>query len=175
MLWLCAALLVVLLARYGCIIFGGANFYLSDSSLYFEPLCRFIGDAISHGRLPLWNPYSYCGMPQIAIPSPGLFNPFTLLFAILPFSQAIALQLVAHQLVCGVGVFLLLRFAGKERVAAAIGATVAALSGYMFTLHTNYTLVLTAAWVPFTASLLSACGHNAARRKRSTLSAPLCL
>jgi len=151
---LCLALLVVLLWRYGGVVCGARNFYLGDNTLYFEPLCRYIGNAFAHGRLPLWNSLSYCGMPQIAIPSPGIFNPFSLLFAIMPFSSALAVQLIAHQIICAAGMFFLILLTGAGLFPALIGGAIAALSGYMFSLHSNYTLVLTASWIPFVCAFL---------------------
>lgn len=124
------------------------SFYLFNVTFYFEPLCRFIGDAFRHGRLPLWNPYSYLGMPQVAIPSPGIFYPFNWLFGFLNFSQALAIIMVAHQLIAGVGGFLVVFSAGWGLVAACVCGLTLALCGYMFGLENNYTLMASAAWLP---------------------------
>jgi hypothetical protein len=61
----------ILLAYYYPIYGLGRVYYTSDHSLYFEPFARFIGESYKQMRLPLWNPYVYTGMPQIAVPSPG--------------------------------------------------------------------------------------------------------
>lgn len=124
------------------------DFYIGDVSLYFEPLCRYIAEALKSGRLPLWNTLSYCGMPQIAIPSPGLFYVPNLLFVLCPFSQALALSLILHQLLAGIGGFLLGKSFQLKNIAAGTLGIVLALSGYMFSLEANYTLVANAAWLP---------------------------
>src|SRR5690349_14806533 len=36
---------------------------LSDEVLLGEPMRRFAAEEIRHGRLPLWNPYSFAGAP----------------------------------------------------------------------------------------------------------------
>src|SRR5579884_1226321 len=55
-------------------------YYQSDLTYYFQPFTEFIVNAYRHGKLPLWNPYLYTGMPQIAVPSPSPFYPPVLLF-----------------------------------------------------------------------------------------------
>ena len=52
-------------------------------------LLIFADDGYRQGRLPLWNPYLYCGMSQLAVPSPGMFYPPTACF-FLPFSRGTA-------------------------------------------------------------------------------------
>lgn len=106
------------------------------------------------GQFQLWNPYSHCGQPQIAIPQPNLFYPPNWLFAWLPFSQAAAWNLVGHQLLIGVGNFLLVASLGWGLAPACLAAVVASLSGYMFSLSTNYTLMASSAWFPLLIFLL---------------------
>jgi hypothetical protein len=142
------ALVAGLIAFYWPWLSGQKAFYQGDVTLFFEPLCRYIGDAIRQGRFPLWNPLSYCGMSQVAIPSPGLFYLPNYLFALLPFSQALAWQMVFHQLVAAIGTYALIASFGWGALAGAAGAVVVSLSGYMFSLEGNYTLVAAAAWCP---------------------------
>ncbi len=87
-------------------------------------------------------------MPQIAIPSPGIFYPFNWLFGVLGFSQALAIIMVAHQLIAGIGGFLVIFAAGWGLVAASVCGLSLALCGYMFGLENNYTLMASAAWLP---------------------------
>lgn len=142
------ALFVGLVAFYYPWIVGQKAFYQGDVTLFFEPLCRYIGDAVRHGRFPLWNPLSYCGMSQIAIPSPGLFYPFNYLFAIMSFSQALAWQMVIHQLIAGIFTYAFVAHLRWGKLASIVAALIVAFSGYMFSLEANYTLVASAAWFP---------------------------
>ncbi|HEY9791575.1 MAG TPA: YfhO family protein [Candidatus Obscuribacterales bacterium] len=143
-----ACLAIVLAIFYFPYLLGQWTFFYKDCTHFFEPLCKFIGDALARGHLPLWNPYSYCGMAQAAIPSPSIFFPLTWLFAMMSFSQALAVIMIVSQLVCFAGMFLLVELLGWGTVPALIAAAVVSLSGYMFSLSSNYTLVATAAWVP---------------------------
>jgi hypothetical protein len=138
----------VLVVFYWPFLVGLQSFYYGDVTVYFEPLCRFIGEAFARGKLPLWNPYTYCGMSQAAISSPGIFYPFNLLFAALPFNKALAVIMVSHQLIAGIGGFLLVASFAWGAAAAFVCGLVFALSGYMFSLQSNYTLVAAVSWLP---------------------------
>jgi hypothetical protein len=124
------------------------SFYLTDITNYFEPLIKFMANTLSCGRFPAWNPLTYCGMSQLAIPSPGIFYPPGWLFFVLSFNQALALTLIFHQLIAGLGCFLLICSLGWGVFPAIIAGIVFALNGYMFSLQTNFTLVCGVAWFP---------------------------
>jgi len=138
----------ILLSFYWPWLAGQQEFFYKDVTTFFEPLCRFIGDAFRSGRLPLWNPYGYCGMSQAAISSPSIFFPPDWLFAVLSFSQALAAILLFSQLICAIGTYLLVRSLGWSPVASWVAGAALSLSGYMFSLSSNYTLVANAAWIP---------------------------
>jgi hypothetical protein len=128
---------------------GQSNFYNSDLSYYFEPLCKYAGDNLKQGHLPLWNPYLYCGMPQIAVLSPSFLYPPGILFTLLPYSQALAAYMICHQLMSAIGGYLLGRRLGYGEFAAFVLGLSFSMCGYMFTAIGNFTLVATAAWMPF--------------------------
>lgn len=165
---LAVAVLAVLLVFYWPFLTGERAFFFKDTTHFFEPLCRFIGETLAHGRLPLWNPYNYCGMPQAAISSPSVFFPLNWLFAVMPFSAALASILMLSQLICAAGTFGLIRAFGWSRLAALVGALAVGLSGYMFSLSSNYTLVATAAWLPVSllCSWRLSCAESDASRRR---------
>lgn len=142
------AVLIVLIAFYFPWLTNQQAFYLSDINYYFEPFSRFIGDSLRRGHWPLWNPYSYCGMSQIAIPSPGVFYPPNWIFAFLNYSQGLAWLMVWHQWLAAIGGFLLMRSWRFNLAACWICGLVMGLNGYMFSLQPNYTLVHSIAWLP---------------------------
>ncbi|MBS1953736.1 MAG: hypothetical protein JST89_06115 [Cyanobacteria bacterium SZAS-4] len=139
---------IPLLGFYGLTLSGQKTFFIADHTYYFEPITNFIGTALAAHRLPLWNPYIYCGMPQIAVPSPGMFYPPNLLFAYLGYSQALSAILMFNQLAMGLGAFLLIFSFGWGLTAATVASITLAFCGYMFSLENNYTLVAGAAWTP---------------------------
>lgn len=141
-------LAALLIGFYFPWLVGQQSYFKSDLTYYFQPFTDFIAEGFRAGRMPLWNPYVYCGMSQAAVPSPGIFYPPGILFAFIPFSQAIAWQMVLHQLLAGCGAFLLITSLGWGALAGSVCGFAIALSGYMFALPANYTLVATAAWLP---------------------------
>lgn len=141
-------LIIVLAILYLPYLSGQACFYRMDASCFFEPLCNYLGDHLRQGHLPLWNSQVYCGMAQVAVSSPGIFYPPNLIFAFAPFSNALALVLIAHQLIAGMGMYLLIASLGWGLIPAVVAGTSFALCGYMFSQYYNYTLMATAAWLP---------------------------
>lgn len=153
--------LALLLIFYSPWLFGGRSFFFEDVTHFFEPLCQFIGESLRNGHFPLWNPYSYCGMSQLAITSPSIFYPSTWLYALTDFNHGLALNMVLHQLIAGLGGFLLIRSVGWGWLPAAAAGATMSMSGYMFGLSSNYTLVATASWVPMTVWFLLKLGKSA--------------
>lgn len=96
--------------------------------------------------MPLWNPYIYCGSPQIANPSPGIFYLPNVFFVFFSYSKALALVQIFHQLIAFIAGFLLARLLGFSRSACIVVGLILALSGYFFTLPSNYTLPGTFCW-----------------------------
>jgi hypothetical protein len=137
-----------LVAYYLPFLNGSRSFYISDFTYYFEPCARFFAESLKQKHFPLWNPYVYCGMAQIAVPSPSVFYPFTWLHAVFPFSETIGLTLVFHQFICALGGFLLISSLGWGFFAAVCTAIILAFNHYLFSLQSNYTLVCTASWMP---------------------------
>jgi hypothetical protein len=141
-------LLGTLTIYYAPVLFGGECFYKADNCFYFEPFFKLIGDALRGYRLALWNPYLDCGMPQLAVPSPGIFYPPNIIFAFLPYGSAFACLLAFHQIVAGVGAYLFVNSLGWSRGAAFTAGMTCAFTGYMFSLTSNHTLPASAAWLP---------------------------
>jgi hypothetical protein len=162
-----ALLLLILTVFYWPWLCGTQSFYLSDLTYYFEPLIKYISLRLQHGELPLWNPYCFCGMSQIAIPSPGVFYPPNWIWAFLPFSSGLAASMVFHQWITGIGAFLLVSELGWGVAAAIVCGSVIALCGYMFSLQTNFTLVDSIAWLPLCLWSLHCIGRSENRLLKS--------
>jgi len=141
-------LLGLLIAFYYPFLSGEKSFYLSDLTYYYEPFSRFIGEALAHNRLPLWNPYCYCGMAQIALPVPGVFYPPNWIFAAIEYNRGLAILLIVHQWLAGLGGYLVVRLWRWHFAAAWLCGLVLALCGYMAGFQANYSLPATAAWAP---------------------------
>lgn len=145
---LSGGVLLVLVAFYWPFLSGQGSFFLSDATFWLEPQARYLRESIWSGRFPLWNPWNYCGMPQIAIPFPSLFYLPDWLFVLFPFNPALALSMIFHQLLALLGMYAMLRNFKMSETGSAGGAIIYSLSGYMFGLSNNHSLVAGAAWFP---------------------------
>jgi hypothetical protein len=63
-----------------------ANPLLFDQCFQFVPWRQAVREALRQGRLPLWNPESFCGAPQAATLQAAVFYPIAWLTAPLPFA-----------------------------------------------------------------------------------------
>lgn len=125
------------------------NVELDDPIVNIFPLKALAAGMIREGRLPLWNPHIMCGIPLLANGACFPFEPFMLLYLILPAAVAHTLTAMLQLLVAGFGVFLLCRHHGANRVGALLAGLV-----FMFNDTTSvwleYEFWLNGfCWVPF--------------------------
>jgi hypothetical protein len=103
-----------------------------DSKNHFYPMLRYLGAALEHGELPLWNPYHFSGHPSVADPQSLLFTPTMLLFGWLvpsPSMQLFDAVVFAHFLPGAFAILLLFRRRGWHAAGAVIAAMVFILGG----------------------------------------------
>ncbi len=113
-------------------------------------------DSLAKGMLPLWDPYTYCGRPDLANIQAGALYPA------MPVAAALGLAfgrdtllywlewvVVLHVALAGIFGFLLLRALGVKRTSAYFGATTYQLCGF-FAAHAEHLgTTIAAAWLPF--------------------------
>lgn len=103
-----------------------------DSKNHFYPMLRYLGTALQHGELPLWNPYHFSGHPSVADPQSLLFTPTMLLFGWLvpsPSMQAFDAVIYAHLLPGAFAILALFRRRGWAASGGVIAAFVYILGG----------------------------------------------
>lgn len=103
-----------------------------DSKNHFYPMLRYLGAALEHGELPLWNPYHFSGHPSAADPQSLLFTPTMLLFGWLvpsPSMQVFDAVVFAHFLPGAFAILFLFRRRGWHAPGAVIAAMVFILGG----------------------------------------------
>ncbi|MDQ4134635.1 MAG: hypothetical protein M3158_00465, partial [Pseudomonadota bacterium] len=103
-----------------------------DSKNHFYPMLRYLGAALEHGELPLWNPYHFSGHPAVADPQSLLFTPTMLLFAWLvpqPSMQVFDAAVFAHLLPGALAFIPLFRRRGWHASGAVIAAAIFMLGG----------------------------------------------
>ncbi|MEE1658140.1 YfhO family protein [Microvirga sp. CF3062] len=103
-----------------------------DSKNQFYPTLRYLGAALAHGELPLWNPYHFGGHPSAADPQSLLFTPTMLLFGWLvpePSMQAFDVVVFAHFLPGALAFVPIFRRRGWHSAGAVVAALVFMLGG----------------------------------------------
>ncbi len=86
------------------------------------------------GRLPLWNPYLFGGVPTIEAGSGDILYPTSLLLFILPLTSALAWKLILHVYVAGVFMYLAARALGVRRYVALFAGSAYLLSANLVSL-----------------------------------------
>ncbi len=132
--WMIFAGLVVGIVFFVASVYGiGENndvFRSYDFREIFTYQKEYYANALSSGRLPLWNPHTFSGWPFLANPLIQFFYPFSLLFLFLPQATAVILDLILHLCIGAFGMYCLLRITFKlKRMSAAFGGLVYILSG----------------------------------------------
>jgi hypothetical protein len=140
---------------------SGASLYFRDLSLYFLPLRRFALDALRSGHVPLWNPYLHEGEP---LALPALAYPLDLLPLLRPDEAGISVVLALHVPLAAIGFFLLARrLLGASPLAAAGGALVYSLGGFLLSTVNLYVYLQAATWAPFIVLLVARVAAGAGR------------
>ena len=112
-------------------------------------------DSLAKGEFPLWDPYTYCGRPDLANIQAGALYPAMPVVAAmgLVFGRDTLLYwlewtVVLHVALAGIFAFLLLRALGVKRTSAYFGATTFQLCGF-FAAHAEHLgTTIAAAWLP---------------------------
>ncbi len=152
-------LLAGVVAFYRHVLFTADAVIPWDLRYFHYPNAAFIADALAEGRLPLWDPFTYCGRPFFADIQMQAFYPPLLATAALSnlIGQGslfflLELDLIAHVFTAGAFAFLLLRELGLRPPAAVLGAIILELGGFFASqtqhlVHTNAATWLPLAWL----------------------------
>ncbi len=105
--------------------------FYRDTGMLYYPLKKYIADRLTHGQLPLWDPWTEAGVSLLGQMSPGLLHPWTALYLLFPFDLAFKLNHLLPLLLAGAGTYLLARRLGASAGAALCGAVAYGGCGYL--------------------------------------------
>lgn len=115
------------------------------------PMRVFVADEYRHGRLPLWDPYTFGGEPAVAM---SLFAPYyppglwQVIFPQLPF-EALELEAIFHLGLAGLFTFLFVRQVTGDPRGGFIAGLAFSLGGYLTSYPMLQIIILeTAVWLP---------------------------
>src|SRR5688500_11793617 len=86
------------------------------------------------GRMPLWNPYLFGGVPTIEAGSGDILYPASVLHFVLPLTSALAWKLILHVYLAGVFMYLAARAFGTRRYVALFAGSAYLLSANLVSL-----------------------------------------
>ncbi|MGI9148137.1 MAG: hypothetical protein ACR2IK_16545 [Chloroflexota bacterium] len=142
-------LLAAALAFYYPLVFLGRALVDYDAFVYFYPQRVFLARSLLAGRLPLWDPYLFLGVPFLANPQTAVLYPPSWLFMLGPVQSVYAAQLVLHAFLAASFTYLLARYAfGVLPAAAAIGGLAYAFGGFAVGQAGHLNQISAAAWLP---------------------------
>ncbi|MCW5850844.1 MAG: YfhO family protein [Anaerolineae bacterium] len=155
-LWPLLFLAALVLSLVGPALVGRAGFPPGDFVDQFYAFAHFAAQEMAHGRLPLWNPYTFSGHPFLADIQSGIFYPPNLVMLLLAALLggdlplwALYAQVALHLFLAGAFTYLLARDRLGDRGAALIAALAFALGGYLTSYPVLQLAVLqTDTWLP---------------------------
>lgn len=103
---------------------------------------------LNDGELPLWAPGQYCGIPFLANPIHGLFQPLNLVFYLAPPIQALALHAFLGLFLMALFFSLFHRAMGTAYIPSAIAGMVYAFCGATATVMSRPELLGVLVWSP---------------------------
>ena len=105
-------------------------------------------DALLHGELPLWNPYSFCGHPLYATGQASTFYPFNLILVLIPLPYGYVVYTWLHLLAGGLFTYLFFRRIGVGGFGASVGGLMIALGSSLVVRLLWPWLLGSAVWLP---------------------------
>ena len=158
--WQCILLLAALVFLFFREILLG-NAYLWEDFIYHNyPVRNFAATSMAMGELPLWNPYTFNGMPFLAdIQTTVFYLPCTFLALFVRdgtlHSYWLELVVILHYLLAGAGMFYLAKsFSVRQapntsgQAAALFAGAAYMLSGFMITHAIHQQIITLVAWYP---------------------------
>src|SRR6184192_1269681 len=125
-----AALLALLIfIFFPDVILGTRTFVFRDYGLYGYPVAFHHRESFWRGEVPLWNPLNDCGLPFLAQWNTMVLYPGSLFYLIFPLSWSLAVFCLLHQLLSGLGMYLLAMRWTRSRFAASVAGMIFAFNG----------------------------------------------
>ncbi|HEY3760135.1 MAG TPA: YfhO family protein [Verrucomicrobiae bacterium] len=140
-------LAAALFAAFPQILLGTRTFFYRDFGALGYPGAVFNHDSLLRGELPLWDPYSHCGVPWLA--QMGSWYPVQWLCYFLPLPWSENFVMLVHLWFGGFGMFWLLRRWNLGNYAAAFGAFAFIFNGVTLSCLQWGNYIASLAWLPW--------------------------
>ena len=137
------------------------------------PWRRAVREALSQGRVPLWNPYVLAGEPLLAVAQPAVLHPGTWIGGLLPLPQAWTFDMTLRFFIGLACAYLFLRGTGSSELASLLGAAAWAFSDFLV-FYVGYPVTPSVAPFPLLLLGLARLARDADRRAVALTAAALC-
>jgi len=129
------ALLTLLVFR-NYLLSGEGSMLLGQDTIAAGIMFRkfFVEHIRALGRLPLWNPYLFGGVPTVEAGSGDILYPASILHFLLPLTSALAWKLILHVYLAGVFMYLAARAFGTRRLVSLFAGSAYLLSANLVSL-----------------------------------------
>lgn len=124
------------------------NFLITDPVRQQIPWKTFSIASIESKQLPVWNPYSFSGTPNIANFQSGVFYPINIIFFIFNYQIAWTILILLQPLLALIFTYLYLRNLKLDEYSSFFGSLVFAFSGFFVTWLSWGNILHTALWLP---------------------------
>ena len=123
--------------------------FLTDFYTLMAPMYRYGFAELTAGRVPLWNPYTYCGIPFLATLYTGILYPGNFLFLLLPTGLAMGMTVVLHTFLAAWFMYLLGRAWEWSRTASGVAAVTWAFTHNAVWFFGPICFLASGTWIPF--------------------------
>ena len=121
-----------------------------DVFLYFYPYKAYATQALLSGRLPLWNPHIFMGVPFLANSQVGLLYPLNWLFLWANPPKQVAYSIGLHIWLAGAGAYLFARSRlNLSLLSASLGGIIFGFSGFLGAQVEHINQLQVSAWLPW--------------------------
>jgi hypothetical protein len=139
---------LLLFARYPEVFLGSHSFFDRDFGLFTYPAAHFTRETIWHGEIPLWNPYSNCGIPFLAQWNTTVCYPPAWFYTLFPLPWSLNLFCLGHLLLAGLGMYWLAFRWTHDRFTASVAGLAYALNGLISNCLIWASNLAALAWLP---------------------------
>ena len=152
--WLTAgrfALLLGLLiaATFPGVLLGSTTFIIRDFGMFGYPLAYYHRQSFWRGELPLWNPFSNCGLPFLAQWNTLTLYPLSLIYLLLPLTWSLSFFCLAHMFLGGAGMYFLAHRWTNHRLAAGLAGVIFSFNGLTLNALMWPNIIAALGWLPW--------------------------
>lgn len=148
--WRFAAILGGLIVlSFPQVVTGFHSFVFRDFGLFGYPIAHYHRECFWRGEMPLWNPYSDCGIPFLAQWNTMVLYPPSLIYLLLPLPWSLGIFMLLHQFFGGMGMYMLASRWTDNRLAGGLGGIAFAFNGFTLNCLMWPSLLASLAWMPW--------------------------